>query len=65
MAPQFGNVPNPLALPIVKHEAKFIINQTYVDHKPYDLEGYYALLLNSERVLTPTSRHHVPPIFEE
>jgi len=40
--PQFGNAPHPWALSTVKHEAKFIINQTYVDHKAYEWEGYYA-----------------------
>jgi hypothetical protein len=31
-----------LALPIVKHEAKFIMNQTYVDQKAYEWEGSYT-----------------------
>jgi hypothetical protein len=34
--------PNPCASPTVKHEAKFIMNQTYVDHKAYGWEGSYA-----------------------
>jgi hypothetical protein len=38
----FGNVPYPSALPIVKHIAKFIMSQTYVYHKVYEWEGYYA-----------------------
>jgi hypothetical protein len=29
----FGNAPHPWALPIRKHKAKFIINQTYIDHE--------------------------------
>jgi hypothetical protein len=35
LAPHFGNVPHPWALPIVEHQAKFIMNQTYVDHEVY------------------------------
>ncbi len=35
--------PTHRALPMVKkHEAKFIINQTYVDHEAYGREGSYA-----------------------
>jgi hypothetical protein len=34
----FGNVPHPWALPIIKHEAKFIMNHIYVDHKVYEWE---------------------------
>jgi hypothetical protein len=41
-APHFGNVPHPCASPTVKHEAKFIMNQTYADHKVYEWEGSYA-----------------------
>jgi hypothetical protein len=40
--PAFGNVHHPLALPIVKGKAKFMMNQTYVDHKAYEWEGSYA-----------------------
>ncbi len=40
--PHFGNVPHPRALLIVKHEAKFIMNQTYKNYKVYEWEGYYA-----------------------
>jgi hypothetical protein len=28
--------------PIVKRKAKFMMNQTYVDHKVYEWEGYYV-----------------------
>jgi hypothetical protein len=38
----FKNVPHPWALLIAKHETKFVMNQTYVDHKAYELEGSYA-----------------------
>jgi len=31
-----------MGLRIVKHEAKFIKNQTYVDHKVYEWEGCCA-----------------------
>jgi hypothetical protein len=31
--PHFGNVPHPWALPTIKHEAKFIMNQIYIDHE--------------------------------
>jgi len=33
LAPHFGNVPHPWALPVIKHKEKFIMNQTYVDHE--------------------------------
>ncbi len=56
----FENVLHPWALPIVNWEAKFIMNQTYVDHKVYEWEGSYG-----GRVLTPTSRHNFLPILEE
>ncbi len=29
-------------LPIIKHEEKFIMNHTYVDHKAYEWEGSYT-----------------------
>jgi len=68
----FGNVPHPWALPIAKHEATIMVNQTYVDHKAYGWEGSYTyssivggflrLLLNSERVLTSISRHNFSPL---
>jgi hypothetical protein len=60
LALHFGNVPHHKASPIVKHEADFITNQTYVDH-----EVYLGLLLISVRVLTPISRHIFPAILEE
>jgi hypothetical protein len=41
-APHFGKVPNPRALPIIKHKAKFIMNQTYVDHEVDEWEGSYT-----------------------
>jgi hypothetical protein len=37
----------------VKHGAKFIINQTYVDHKVYEREGFYTYSSRRGRVLTP------------
>jgi hypothetical protein len=37
-----GNVPHPWALPIVKHEAKFIMNQAYIDDEVWEWEKYYA-----------------------
>jgi hypothetical protein len=42
LAPHFRNVPHPWALLIAKHETKFVMNQTYVDHKAYEWEGSYA-----------------------
>jgi hypothetical protein len=59
-----GNVPHPWALPLVKHEPNFIMNQTYVDHKVYEWEGFYAY---SSIVggFTPISKHNVLPILEE
>jgi hypothetical protein len=32
----------PMGLPIVKHKAKFIVNETYVNHEAYEWEGPYA-----------------------
>jgi len=61
----FGNVPHPWALPIIKHEAKFIMNHTYVNHKVYEWGGLLALLFNKGRVLTPISKHNFPPTVEE
>jgi hypothetical protein len=46
-------------LPIVKHKAKFIMNQTYVDHKAYEWEGSYAYSTIVRGVLTPISRHNI------
>jgi len=52
-----------IANPIyVKHQAKFVMNQTYVDHEAYEREGFLSLVLNSGRGLTPISRHNLPPI---
>ncbi len=58
----FGNVPRPWASPILKHEAKFIVNQTYIDREanewlirtPQQWEGF-----------TPISRHNLPLTLEE
>ncbi len=36
------NVPHPWDLPIAKHEAKFMMNQTYVNHKAHEWESSYA-----------------------
>jgi hypothetical protein len=60
LALHFGNVPHHKSLPIVKHEANFITNQTYVDHKVY-----LCLLLSSVRVLTHISRHIFPAVLED
>jgi hypothetical protein len=38
----FEIVPHPWALPIIKHKAKFIVNQTYVNHEVYGWEGFYV-----------------------
>jgi hypothetical protein len=43
LAPHFGNVPPPMAITFLK--AKFIMNQTYVDHKEYEWVGSYAYFL--------------------
>jgi len=34
------DVPHPWALPVIKHKTKFIMDQTYVDHKAYEWEGW-------------------------
>jgi hypothetical protein len=34
--------PHPWVLPIIKHEANFIINQTYIDLEVEEWEGYYT-----------------------
>jgi len=64
-----------MVLPIVKHETKLVMNQTYADHKACEWEGFYAytsimggflcLHLNNGRVLTLISRHNFPPTLEE
>jgi hypothetical protein len=47
----------------------FIVNQTSVDREVvYEMEEmgeFLCLLLNSETVLTPISRHNFPPTLEE
>jgi len=57
--------PTPWALPILEHKAKFIMNQTYVDHEGMNGESSYAYPSIVGRVLTPISRHSFPPILEE
>jgi hypothetical protein len=64
LALRFRNAPHPRALPIIKCEAKFIKNQTHVNHQAYKWEGSYAysplvgellcLLRISGRALMPT-----------
>ncbi len=34
--------PNPKVLPILNHEADFIMNQTFQDHKAYEWKRSYA-----------------------
>ncbi len=41
MRQHFGMFPTPWALPIVKHEAEFIMNH-YVNYEAYEQEGFYA-----------------------
>jgi hypothetical protein len=63
------------ALPIVKNEAKFIMNQTSIDHKAYKWEGSYAyssigqgfLHLQVGIIPLPSlmSRYNIPPKFME
>ncbi len=53
----FGDVSHPSTSPIVKHKAKFIMNQSYVDHKAYEWECSLCLFINSGRVLTPINSH--------
>jgi hypothetical protein len=59
-------------LPFIKHKAKFIRNQTYVDEEANEWEGYYAysivggfLHLSVGIISLPPSRsrHHIPPNF--
>jgi len=67
----FEDVPHPWDLHIVNCEAKFIMNQTYLDHKVYEWEGSYAyssivrgfLHLQVGIISFPslTSRHNIPP----
>jgi hypothetical protein len=69
----FGIVPHPWALLVIKHKSKFIMNQTYVDHKTYEWKGSYAyslivggfLHLQVDIIFLPslTSRHNIPPNF--
>ncbi len=40
----FVNVPHPWVLSIIKHEAKFIMNQTYIDPEVEEWEGYFTYL---------------------
>jgi hypothetical protein len=59
--------------PIVKWKAKFMMNQTCVDHKVYEWEGYYAyssiargflhLQVQAGIISLPSlrSRHNIPP----
>jgi hypothetical protein len=61
----FGNVPHPWALPIIKHEAKFIMNHTYVNHKVNEWGGLLGLLFNKGRVLIRIGKHNLPPTLEE
>jgi hypothetical protein len=73
LAPHFVNVPHPWALPIVKHNTKFIMNQTYIDHEAYEWEGPYAyssivrgfLHLQVGIISLPSlrSRHSIPYHF--
>jgi hypothetical protein len=42
LAQNFANVPHPWVLPIIKPEAKFIMNQTYIGPKVEEWEGYFA-----------------------
>jgi hypothetical protein len=68
------NVPHPWALPIVKQETKFIMNETYVDHQAYEWEGSYAyssivrgfLHLQVGIISLPSlrSRHNYPSQFQ-
>jgi hypothetical protein len=41
-SPHFANVPHPWDLTIVKHEAKLMRNQTYVNHEAHEWENSYA-----------------------
>jgi hypothetical protein len=43
--PAFWECPPPMCFTfskVVKHKAKFILNQTYVDQEAYEWEGSYA-----------------------
>jgi hypothetical protein len=63
----------PWALLIVKYKAKFIMNQTSIDHKAYEWEGSYAyssivgglLHLQVGIISLPSlrSRYNIPPNF--
>jgi hypothetical protein len=65
------NVPHPWALPIVKQEAKFIMNQIYINHEAYEWEDSYAyssivggfLRLQVGIISLPSlrNRHNIPP----
>jgi hypothetical protein len=55
------NVPHPWVLPIIKYEAKFIMNQTYIDLEAKEWEGYYAYYLLGKICLPLLkSRHNIP-----
>jgi hypothetical protein len=48
-----------------KHEAKFIMNQSYEDHKAYGWESSYAYSLIVGGFLHYISKHNFPPTLEE
>jgi hypothetical protein len=53
--------PSPWVLPIIKYEAKFIMNQTYIDPEAKEWEGYYAYyLLGIIFFSSLKSRHNIP-----
>jgi hypothetical protein len=60
MSPTIGK-----ALPMVKHESKFILNQTYVDHEAYQWEGSYAYSSIRGGFCTTIRRNSFPPTLEE
>jgi len=53
---------------ILKHEAKFIMNQSLVDHNVEEWEGYYSyssIMGWKLCLLTAVSRHNFSPTIEE
>ncbi len=67
-SPTFWECPSPMGFIYHKARGKIYMNQTYVDHEVYEYggeQGVLCLLLDSGRVLTPTSKHNFPSILQE
>jgi hypothetical protein len=56
--------PHQWALPTIKHDVKFITNQTFLDHKVYEWEGSYAYssIVESSHTYNKTPIKHLEKI---